>query len=412
MQPTVYFLSFLVQIFAYIAAGYHFFVSLFAWFPRKERELIVDKKHTFAMVVAAHNEQSVIKNMVESILGLNYDRELFDVFVIADNCTDATAEVAKNAGATVLERENQVLKGKGHAMDWAFNIIFKGEREYDAVCVFDADNICNSEFLNEMNKKLCQGFSAVQGYIETKNPYDTWITASYATTFSCLNKLYQTSRYNIGFPNQLCGTGFAIKTDILKEYGWGATCLAEDMEFTMKLMLNNVLVGWAEAAIVYDEKPLTLSQSWKQRTRWMQGHADVASRFIPQLAKKMFVEKSIYSFDCIIYLFQPMLLIILTISLAMGFIQGIYPDMKIWFMPYTTVPPLVWNLFYFSQLCFVPAVLWLEKKLTVKAIIYYIPYLLFTYTWMPIAFIGVAKKNQKEWFHTQHTRTISISEVE
>jgi hypothetical protein len=144
----------------------------------------------------------------------------------------------------------------------------------------------------------------------------------------------------------------------------------------------------------------------------MQGHADVASRFIPQLLKKLFKEKNIHLFDCIIYLFQPMLLIVLAISLVMGFVQGVYPDMKIWFMPYTTVPPLVWNLFYFSQLCFVPVVLWLEKKLTVKAVIYYIPYLLFTYTWMPIAFIGVANKNKKVWFHTQHTRTISISEVE
>jgi cellulose synthase/poly-beta-1,6-N-acetylglucosamine synthase-like glycosyltransferase len=412
MQSVIFILSFFVQIFAYVASGYHFFISLFAWIPRKEKELSVDKQHTFAMFVAAHNEQSVIGNMVESLSSLNYDRELYDIYVIADNCTDSTAEVARGAGAIVLERENEIAKGKGYALDWAFNAVFEGERDYDAVCVFDADNIVNSEFLNQMNIRLCQGYEAVQGYIETKNPYDTWITASYAITFSCINKLYQTARYNIGFPNQLSGTGFAIKTGILKEYGWGATCLAEDMEFTMKLMLNNVLVGWSEKAVVYDEKPLTLSQSWKQRTRWMQGHVDVASRFIPALAKKLVKEKYIHFFDCIVYLIQPMLLIVLAISVIMGFVQGVAPNVKIWFMPYQTVPPFVWNLFYFSQLCYVPAILWLEKKLNVKAVLYYIPYLIFTYTWMPIAFIGVAKKNRKEWFHTQHTRTIKISEVE
>jgi hypothetical protein len=144
----------------------------------------------------------------------------------------------------------------------------------------------------------------------------------------------------------------------------------------------------------------------------MQGHADVASRFIPALAKKLVKERSMQYFDCIVYLIQPMLLIVLAISVIMGFVQGVAPGVRIWFMPYQTVPPFVWNLFYFSQLCYVPAILWLEKKLTVKAVLYYLPYLVFTYTWMPIAFVGVAKKNRKEWFHTQHTRTIKISEVE
>lgn len=412
MQSIVYAVSFVIQLLAYIAAGYHVIVSLFAWFPRKEKALVMEKQHTFALVVAAHNEQSVIGNMVDSLAALHYDKERYDIYVIADNCTDKTAQIARERGAIALERFNEEKRGKGHAMDWAFQQIFEGEREYDAICIFDADNIVHCEFLNEMNKRLCQGYDAVQGYIETKNPYDTWITASYAITFSCMNKLYQTARHNLGLPIQLNGTGFALRTHVIKEYGWGATCLAEDMEFTMKLLLNNIQVGWAEKAIVYDEKPLTLSQSWKQRTRWTQGHADVASRFIPKLAKKMFKEHKLACFDCIVYLIQPLLMMVLAVTLVMGIIQGLYPDTKIWFMPVQVISPIAWNLFCFAQLCYIPAVLWLEKKLTVKTVIYYIPYLIFTYTWMPIAFIGVAKKNKKEWFHTQHTRTISIGEVE
>ena len=81
-------------------------------------------------------------------------------------------------------------------------------------------------------------------------------------------------------------------------------------------------------------------------------------------------------------------------------------------MPYQTVPPFLWNAFCFAQLCYIPAVLWLERKLNLKTVLYYVPYTVFTYTWMPIAFIGVAKRNKKEWVHTQHTRTIKISEVE
>ena len=412
MQAVIYTLSFLIQIFAYCIAGYHFIISVFAWFPRKERPLVEDKKHTFALVVAAHNEQSVIRNMVDSLTALNYDKELFDFYVIADNCTDKTAEIARDAGAIALERFNDKERGKGYAMDWAFTRIFEGEREYDAICVFDADNIVHGEFLNEINKRLCQGYEAVQGYIETKNPYDTWITASYSITFSVMNKIYQTARYNAGLPNQLNGTGFALRTEIIKKFGWGATCLAEDMEFTMKLLQNHILVGWAEKAIVYDEKPLTLSQSWKQRVRWTQGHADVASRFIPKLGKSFLKEGRLRYIDCIVYLLQPLLMMTLAITSLVGTIQGFYPDTKVWFTFADYGTPVMWTLLYFAQLAYVPAILWLEKKLTVKTAVYYIPYLLFTYTWMPIAFIGVAKKNKKEWFHTQHTRTISIKEVE
>ena len=412
MQSVIYTLSFLIQVFAYLITGYHFVVSIFAWFPRKEKPFVVDKKHTFALVVAAHNEQSVIRNMVESLTALNYDNDLYDIYVIADNCTDKTAEIARDAGAIALERFNDKQRGKGYALDWAFNKIFEGDKEYDAICVFDADNIAHAEFLNEINKRLCQGYEAVQGYIETKNPYDTWVTASYAITFSCMNKIYQTARFHAGLPNQLNGTGFALKTDIIKKFGWGATCLAEDMEFTMKLLQQHILVGWAEKAIVYDEKPLTLSQSWKQRVRWTQGHADVASRFVPKLLKRFFKERKLCFLDCVIYLSQPLLMMTLAITSLLSTIQGFYPDTKIWFTFTDLGTPLIWTFLYFCQLAYIPAILWLEKKLTVKTAVYYIPYLIFTYTWMPIAFIGVAKKNKKEWFHTKHTRTISIKEVE
>ncbi len=411
MQNVVFGFSVAIQLAMYALIGYHFVVSLFAWFPRKEREFVVDKNHKFALFVAAHNEQQVIKNMVESLKAINYDNDCYDIYVIADNCTDNTAKIAREAGANVLERFNETEKGKGYAMDWAFTTVFESGKEYDAFCVFDADNIVHEEFLNEINKRLCQGYQAVQGYVETKNPYDTWITASYAISFSCINKLYQTARYNIGFPNQLNGTGFAVKTEVLKEYTWGAKCLAEDMEYTMELMTHGIRVGWNEKAIVYDEKPLTLSQSWKQRTRWMQGHADVASRYIPKLAKQLFKERNIHCFDCMVYLVQPLILAVMGICMVMGFVQSFCPNIDLWFMPYKAMPELVWNVFFFAQICFTPLVLWLEKKLNAKTIAYYIPYLLFAYTWIPLAFIGIAKKNKREWFHTQHTRTISINEV-
>ena len=412
MNVIIYSISVLMQLFVIILGLYHILVGLFAFIGNSEKETKITKNHKFALVVAAHNEQNVIAEMVDSLAVLNYDREDYDIFVIADNCSDDTAKIAREHGADVHERVSDDKKGKGYALNWMFERIFEMEKEYDAVCVFDADNIVHKDFLKHMNVKFNQGFKAVQGYVDTKNPNDSWITASYAISFWCLNKLYQQARSNLGLSNQINGTGFAVATDVIKTYGWSATCLAEDMEFTMELNMNNISVGYAADAIIYDEKPLTLSQSVKQRTRWMQGHADVASRYLPKLLKKAIKENDILAFDCSVYLMQPALLIMLLIITVASVMQLLIPSLSMWFLTTLAIPPYLWNIFMLVQLLFTPFILWTEKRLTKKMLIYYIPYLIFTYTWLPIAVIGVIRKNNKDWFHTEHTRKISVSEME
>ena len=253
MRTVVYALSILIQLFILFIGLYHCVIGVFAFIERKKKTDIPDKKNMFAMVVAAHDEHSVIKQMVQSLRNLDYDKEKYDIFVIADNCTDDTAKIAAEAGALVHERFHAEKRGKGYALEWMFEKIFKMEKQYDAVCVFDADNIVDPQYLNEINKKLNEGYKAVQGYVDTKNPNDSWITASYAISFWCLNKVFQTARSNLGLSNQINGTGFALRTEVIKEMGWGATCLTEDMEFTMKLILNNIKVGWAKKAVTENQ---------------------------------------------------------------------------------------------------------------------------------------------------------------
>ena len=411
MNVVIYSISIIMQLFVITIGLYHVLVGIFAYIGDNHAKILSDKKHKFAMVVAAHNEEQVVSEIVDSLVELDYDKDLYDIFVIADNCTDNTAKIAREHGAEVHERFSEKDRGKGYALNWMFERIFEMDKEYDAICVFDADNLVHKNFLNEMNVKFNQGFKAVQGYIDTKNPNDTWITASYAISFWFLNKVYQSARSNLGLSNQISGTGFAVSTAIIKEYGWSATCLAEDMEFTMQLVLNGISVGYAKNAIVYDEKPLTLSQSLKQRTRWMQGHADVASRFIPKLFKKMVKEKDVLAFDCIIYLLQPILLILLLIITTVSMIKMVYPPLGMWFLTNLAMPPLLWNTIIVAQFLLTPAILFSEKKLTWKMVCYYIPYMLFAYTWMPLAVVGVIRKNNKEWFHTKHTRKIAASEL-
>lgn len=412
MNVIIYALSVLMQLFVTVVGLYHMLVGIFAFIGDNKAKQIKNEKHRFAMVVAAHNEEKVVSEIVDSLRDLDYDKDKYDIFVIADNCTDGTAKIAREHGADVHERFSEGDRGKGYALNWMFQRIFEMDKEYDAICVFDADNIVHKNFLTEMNVKFNQGFKAVQGYIDTKNPNDSWITASYAISFWCLNKVYQAARSNLGLSNQISGTGFAVSTDIIKKYGWSATCLAEDMEFTMQLVLNDISVGYAKEAIVYDEKPLTLSQSVKQRTRWMQGHADVASRFVPKLFKKAVTEKNVLAFDCIVYLVQPFLLIALLIITTMSVVQLIYPPLSMWFLTNLAIPPYLWTVVMLIQFLITPFILWVEGKLSKKMVIYYIPYLIYVYTWLPIAVIGVIRKNNKDWFHTEHTRKIAASELQ
>lgn len=412
MEYVVYVASVILQLLIMVVSVYHILVGIFAFIGRDNGKEKTHKENKYALVVAAHNEQSVIGQMVDSLKQIDYNKDLFDIFVVADNCTDNTAAVAEAHGARVYKRSSTDKKGKGYALNWMFNKIFELEDEnYDVLCVFDADNIIHPDFLKHMNKKFNQGFKAVQGYIDTKNPNDSWITASYAMSFWCVNMVYQTSRSNLGLSNQICGTGFGVCTDVIKEYGWSATCLAEDMEFTMQLNMNNIPVGWAPEAIVYDEKPLKLAQSCRQRTRWMQGHADVCTRFFIPLMKKFIKEKNLLAFDCAIYLVQPFFMIAGLIVFIMSGLQMVFPGLDMWFLTSLSLPPIVWNVLIIFQFFYTPFILWWENKLNKKMIMYYIPYMIYTYTWMPIAVVGVLRKNRKEWSHTKHVRNMTISEI-
>ncbi|HAA42990.1 MAG TPA: glycosyl transferase family 2, partial [Ruminiclostridium sp.] len=186
----------LIQVIIFTAGCYFFGISIFGWLYRKtykNKDFFPNKK--FALIVAAHNEEKVITHIIDSLFKQNYPKNLFDVFVIADNCTDKTAEIAEKHGAIVYRRFNSTLRGKGHALEWMFERIFEMDKKYDAICVFDADNLVSSNFLLEMNKQLCRGHKVIQGYIDSKNPYDSWITCSYSIAFWLSNRIFQLPRY-------------------------------------------------------------------------------------------------------------------------------------------------------------------------------------------------------------------------
>lgn len=402
----------------FIISMYYLFLSFFGIIRFKPKTKVEPKK-SFALIVAAHNEEMVIQDIVNSLNIVDYPKELYDIFVIADNCNDKTALKARQAGAIVCERFNKEQRGKGYALEWMFDKIFKMEKKYDSVVVFDADNLVSKDFLNEMNRMLCKGYKVVQGYLDSKNPKDTWITGSYSIAFWTSNRMFQLSRSNLGLSNQLGGTGFCIDTETLKELGWGATCLTEDLEFTCKLVLNGHKVGWAHDAIIYDEKPLTLVQSWSQRKRWMQGFADVSSRYFFKLLKKSIKELNFVALDCALYSIQPIVIILVGIAAILNAVNYIEKAPQIisnvanaLHSTSSFLVMLSGALIIIMQFIYTPFILVLEKKLNFKIFIYYILYPIYAITWLPISIQGIIDKDKKEWSHTLHTRSVNIKELE
>ncbi len=397
----------LIQLLIICVTLYYFSLAMIGLHRRPENKGF-DPISRFAIVIAAHNEEPVIEPLIDNIKRLDYPRNLFDIYVVADNCTDRTAYLAQKAGACVYERFNQEKRGKGYALEWMFNKLFSLNQDYDAVVLFDADNLVKTDFLLEMNNKLCDGEKIIQGYIDSKNPYDTWVTNTFSIAFWLMNRLVQLSRYNLGISNTLAGTGMCISYEVLKKLGWGAHSLTEDLEFTMKALAYGIKTSWAHDAVVYDEKPLTFMQSCRQRKRWAQGQIDVAGRYLLLLLSKGVREKKWMYIDAALHLFQPFFIMIATAFLliqTMSFIQPHYVNLFIDFIPRS-----LWQIISGTITVFPVIALYLDK-VPWKAYWGLILYPVFMYSWIIIIFAGFLHRNRKEWSHTEHTRSISYNEM-
>jgi cellulose synthase/poly-beta-1,6-N-acetylglucosamine synthase-like glycosyltransferase len=261
--------------------------------------------------------------------------------------------------------------------------------------------------------------------LDSKNPNDSWISGNNSIAFWISNRLIQLPRYYLGLSCILGGTGFIISTSVVKEFGWGATCLAEDLEFSLKLIKRGMKVYWAHDAVIYDEKPLKLVQSWKQRKRWMQGHFDCAKRFLVPLITKAVREKNVVAMDSALYLLQPIIVVINGLVMISSFMYVLYKlvsklmNLGVVEVLVKTVASLeksdnlitIFVMFASMYLCIVFVLL--EGKLKSARIFRYLLTVpIYNLTWVPIIVQGFLDRNKKEWSHTLHIRAIEISEVE
>ena len=243
---------------------------------------------SYAVLICARNEEAVIGDLLRCVKEQTY-KDL-TAFVLADNCTDGTAELAGSLGAVVYERNDPEKVGKGYAMDALLKSIRRDfPSGFDGYFVFDADNYLPSDYVEKMLAKKEEGFDILTSYRNSKNYGDNWISSGYALWFLRESRYLNHARSLIGSSCAVSGTGFFFSRKVEEETGgWPYFTLTEDIEFSIERITKGYKIGVCVDAEVYDEQPVKFGQSWRQRMRWTKGYLQVLHRYGGKLLRGMF----------------------------------------------------------------------------------------------------------------------------
>ena len=391
-----------------VYTAYFFIVALFSLkksrsYPRREA------KTRFAVLIAARNEETVIGALVESLMAQNYPRELYDVIVIPNNCTDNTGLAAAGAGAAVLEC-TVPTSTKGEVLDFALGRIFQWGKAYDAICVFDADNLVHPDFLLRMNDAWQAGARVAQGYRDSKNPTDTLISGCYSIYYWMVNRFYSQARSGLRLNAIVNGSGFMVSMKLLRRQGgWKTATLTEDIEFSALCALRGDRIYWVPEAVTFDEQPLTFALSWKQRKRWSTGMVQCMERYSLLLLRRAW-QGSRLSLDSLMFFLLPVVQVLGLAAMGGGLLFDLF-GVSYGLFPCTD---LFRQLFFAVNLSFLTtfAGALLAVIANGKPVRRMLPamawYWVFIMSWIPINLLCLVKK-ATVWEAIPHTRTIRLA---
>lgn len=394
--------------------AYQFFY-LFVGLLKGEQKFNAEKQHKFAAVISARNERDVIGQLIKSIKQQNYPKDKLDIFVIADNCTDDTAQVARDAGAIVYERFNKQQVGKGYALDWLFDIIAKDHKDagYEGYMIFDADNILDVNYVREMNKVFDNGYDVLTSYRNSKNFESNWISSAYSLWFLREAKYLNNARMQLGTSCAISGTGFLVSANVIENNGgWIHHLLTEDIEFTCDSVIRGIKIGYASKAVLYDEQPTKFGQSYTQRLRWAKGFYQVFKNYGWNLFKGA-LKGSFSCFDMLMTVSPAMLLTLVSVLLNI-----IAIPFAIAFDAPETMPLIhtfVQTIANFYGLFFVFGILTLITEWNqihckgYKKVVYLFTFPVFEFTYAIIAIVALFKK--VEWKPIKHSVVKTLDEV-
>lgn len=397
--------------------GYHWLL-VFLNFVKKPKKFPDAPPKKYALLVAARNEENVIGHLLDSLKQQDYPTDMFDIYVVADNCTDNTAEIARSYGVNVYERQNDKLKSKGYALNEIIHHIWDtvGKGVYDGYFIFDADNVVSKNFVKEINKVIASGKRVAIGYRNYKSKISSWISYCYNMYWLRESVQLNRARNMINGSAIITGTGYCITEDLLiADDGFCTDTLTEDTEMTFRLITKGEKVTFCDDAMLYDEQPTKFSTSFKQRARWTKGSIQCYLKYFGKLVAGCFKKKSAIScLDQLCYIFLPIIFSVVSfvLNVAFGLPLILNNELSIVTLLITAGIGLA-GTFVYTMLLPLFAIITERKHIKdsiFKCIVYTVFYPIFMATFIPILVYALFGKIG--WTPIKHSETLSIDQIE
>ncbi len=363
----------------------------------------------FAVLVAAHNEEKVIKFFMESALKADYPKEKYDIYAVLDHCSDRTQEICSNYPIKVIVRDGKELRpGKAAALNYAYKYI--DFSLYDAFCYFDADSLMHPNFFSSCCFLLEKGALAIQGKQLSKNPDDCWLSRIISVGQIISAVFFQKPKYFLGLSATFHGKGICLKKNIVSNFPWDEDCLTEDLEMQMRLISSGIFIHWAEDAIVYDEQPVNIRQYMKRTIRWTRGSLDTAKKHLLGLFMRFLGNKDIKALEGFIYCANVYRLSLAGISAILIYFHFEQFNLLIWIYHLIPGAELAIKMLFISPIIIIPFMVLLLEKSDIKMLIAYFLQPSLAILRVP-TFIGGIFKDRINWDRTEHSSAIAISDI-
>ena len=409
-------INFITSIVFVVCYAYQLvYIPIVLFFRRRKERKIAESRQgretvykDIAILICGRNEEKVIGDLLDSCKEQTYPEEHLKVFVMADNCTDNTADVSRDHGAIVYERFNDTLIGKGYALEELYGHLQEDYPQgFDGYLILDADNLLESNYVEKMNESLNDGHDVITSFRNSKNYSSSWISSGQGLWFLRESRYLNNARHILGISSGISGTGYMLSRNALSELGgkWPFHLLTEDLEYTAYLVTNEKKVAFCADAMFYDEQPITIKQSWRQRLRWTQGYLQVLRHYGVSLIKGIF-KGSFSCFDTLMniapaYFLSFVSILANIIFIIVGLIQG--------GNPLDALQSIGELIFYCCSIAFLVGLItmiteWKIIRASVpRKIFSLITFPIYMLTFVPIAIFALFAK--KSWKPVGHTVT-------
>jgi cellulose synthase/poly-beta-1,6-N-acetylglucosamine synthase-like glycosyltransferase len=385
----------LVGIYVSLYVLYNCALLLVHFFVKEKMQVILQPRTNFCIIIPAHNEELLLARLIVSLKGQDYPPDLFTILVVADNCTDSTAVVARAKGSSVLERSDNHFHGKGYAIKYALENISLDE--YDAIFIVDADSVMETNAFRHLDLAIQHGARIIQCFNGVANPDESWFTRLMDVSRTISNQLLEPAKESLGLSSHLMGNGMGFTKDIITKYGWDAFTVGEDWEYYAKIVSRGERVAFAKNVQVYHQESVALRQATPQRMRWSSGRMAIAYRYGPSLLFSGLLGFDIRKMDAALPLILPnpsmgvnLNLFLLLLSIPLGYQFLIY-----WFSTALLIQIILFCI----------GVMYTKNRLQKFLAMFMAPVFL---AWkMIIDFLSTVGLGRKRWVRTERRNTVS-----